>query len=70
MSWTCWNALGRLLDRQRVAVTLRYLQDLPYVEISSVTGWPESTVKTLVRRGLARLRSLMIIDEPRGSDPV
>jgi RNA polymerase sigma-70 factor (ECF subfamily) len=62
-------ALERLPERQRVAVTLRYLQDLPYAEISGVTGWPEGTVKTLVRRGLARLRSLMIIDESKGGDP-
>jgi RNA polymerase sigma-70 factor, ECF subfamily len=62
-------ALGRLPERQRVAVTLRYLQDLPYAEISSVTGWPEGTVKTLVRRGLARLGSLMIIDDSKDGDP-
>ena len=58
-------ALGELPERQRVAVTLRYLQDLPYAEISSVTGWPEGTAKTLVRRGLMRLRSLMV-EEPKG----
>jgi RNA polymerase sigma-70 factor, ECF subfamily len=58
-------ALGGLPERQRVAVTLRYLQDMPYAEISSVTGWPEGTAKTLVRRGLMRLRSLMV-DEPEG----
>jgi RNA polymerase sigma-70 factor (ECF subfamily) len=58
-------ALGGLPERQRVAVTLRYLQDMPYAEISSVTGWPEGTAKTLVRRGLMRLRSLMV-DEPKG----
>jgi RNA polymerase sigma-70 factor, ECF subfamily len=52
-------ALGRLPERQRVAVTLRYMQDLPYAEISWVTGWPEGTVKTLVRRGLMRLRKMM-----------
>ncbi len=63
------DALGRLPERQRVAVTLRYLQDLPYAEISGVTGWPEGTAKTLVRRGLARLRHLMMIDEPKGGDP-
>jgi RNA polymerase sigma-70 factor (ECF subfamily) len=62
-------ALGRLPERQRVAVTLRYLQDLPYREISGVTGWPEGTVKTLVRRGLEGLRRLMIIDESKGGDP-
>ena len=62
-------ALGRLPERQRVAVTLRYLQDLPYAEICGATGWPEGTVKTLVRRGLARLRSLMTIDDSKGGDP-
>ena len=58
-------ALGELPERQRVALTLRYLQDMPYAEISGVTGWPEGTAKTLVRRGLMRLRSLMV-DEPKG----
>jgi RNA polymerase sigma-70 factor (ECF subfamily) len=57
--------LGKLPERQRVAVTLRYLQDMPYAEISGVTGWPEGTAKTLVRRGLMRLRSLMV-EEPKG----
>ena len=60
------DALGRLPERQRVAVTLRYLQDLPYGEISGVTGWPEGTAKTLVRRGLLRLRKLMAVEETRG----
>ncbi|MCA3748814.1 MAG: RNA polymerase sigma factor [Rubrobacter sp.] len=50
-------ALRRLPERQRVAVALRYMQDLPYAEISAATGWPEGTVKTLVRRGLSRLRA-------------
>jgi RNA polymerase sigma-70 factor, ECF subfamily len=58
-------ALGELPDRQRVAVTLRYLQDMPYAEISGVTGWPEGTAKTLVRRGLMRLRRSMV-EEPEG----
>lgn len=61
-------ALGKLPERQRVAVTLRYLQDLPYAEISGITGWPEGTAKTLVRRGLARLRSMMVVDESKGGD--
>jgi RNA polymerase sigma-70 factor (ECF subfamily) len=62
-------ALGRLPERQRVAVTLRYLQDLPYAEISGATGWPEGTAKTLVRRGLARLRKMIICDDSKGGDP-
>ena len=57
------RALGRLPERQRVAVTLRYMQDLPYAGISAATGWPENTCKTLVRRGLGRLNALLA-DEP------
>ena len=59
-------ALAGLPEKQRVAVTLRYLQDMPYAEISGVTGWPEGTAKTLVRRGLMRLRELMVGEEPEG----
>ena len=60
------EALGRLSERQRVAVVLRYLEDLPYVEISEATGWPENTCKTLVRRGIGRLGALLA-DEPDGN---
>jgi RNA polymerase sigma-70 factor, ECF subfamily len=62
-------ALGSLPERQRLAVTLRYLQDLPYAEISGITGWPEGTAKTLVRRGLARLRKMVIFGDSKGGDP-
>lgn len=60
-------ALGRLPERQRTAVVLRYLADLPYAGISEATGWPEGTAKTLVRRGLGRLRVLMS-DDACGKD--
>jgi RNA polymerase sigma-70 factor (ECF subfamily) len=58
-------ALGRLSERQRVAVGLRYLADLPYAEIAEATGWPENTAKTLVRRGVGRLRALMLVNDDR-----
>ena len=61
-------ALGRLPERQRTAVALRYLQDLPYAEIAATTGWPEGTARTLVRRGLARLRDLLEVEETEGGD--
>ncbi|MDX5895461.1 RNA polymerase sigma factor [Rubrobacter radiotolerans] len=57
------EALGRLSERQRVAVALRYLEDLSYAEISAATGWPQSTCKTSVRRGLRRLGALLC-EEP------
>ena len=61
-------ALAYLPEKQRVAVTLRYLQDLPYAEIGRITGWPEGTAKTLVRRGLTRLRDLLILEDPKDGD--
>jgi RNA polymerase sigma-70 factor, ECF subfamily len=61
-------ALERLPERQRTAVTLRYLQDLPYAEISATTGWPQNTARTLVRRGLEQLRSLLHTDDQRDGD--
>jgi RNA polymerase sigma-70 factor (ECF subfamily) len=56
------DALGRLSERQRVAVTLRYLEDLPFAEIAAATGWPENTCKTLVRRGTTQLATLLSIN--------
>ena len=53
-------ALERLPEKQRTAVSLRYLSDLPYAEISEATGWPEGTAKTLVRRGTMRLRDILL----------
>ncbi len=58
-------ALGKLPERQRTAVALRYLADLPYAEIAQATGWPENTAKTLARRGVGRLRTLMLVDDER-----
>jgi RNA polymerase sigma-70 factor, ECF subfamily len=52
-------ALDRLPERQRVAVMLRYIEDLPYAGISQAIGWPENTCKTLVRRGIGRLGVLL-----------
>ena len=62
-------ALRRLPERQKKAVALRYLQDLPYAEISAVTGWPEGTAKTLVHRGVGRLREFMGADNSKDGDP-
>ena len=64
------SALGRLPERQRTAIALRYLQDLPYAEIAAATGWPEATARTLARRGLGRLRALLEIETEKGGDPV
>ena len=60
------EALRGLPERQRTAVALRYLADLPYAEIARTTGWPAGTCKTLVRRGLVRMRLSMSATDSDG----
>jgi RNA polymerase sigma-70 factor (sigma-E family) len=51
-----WQALQRLSARQRTAIVLRYYLDLPEAEVARLLRVPLGTVKSLVHRGLARLR--------------
>jgi RNA polymerase sigma factor (sigma-70 family) len=51
-----WDVLRRLPERQRVALVLRFYEDLPEAEIAQVLGCPRGTVKSLIHRGLARVR--------------
>jgi RNA polymerase sigma factor (sigma-70 family) len=51
-----WDAVGRLPDKQRGAIALRYLGDLPYADIGVVLGCSEAAARQNVRAGLAALR--------------
>jgi RNA polymerase sigma-70 factor (ECF subfamily) len=51
------DALRRLPRRTRTVLILRYYVDLPVAEIARLMRCPESTVKTLTRRGLQKLRT-------------
>ena len=50
------RALQALPERQRVAVVLRYYDDLPEREVARIMGCGVGTVKSQAARGLARLR--------------
>jgi RNA polymerase sigma-70 factor (sigma-E family) len=50
-------ALGRLPRRQRDAVALRYLADLPEADVAAAMGCSVGTVKQHTHRGLAALRT-------------
>jgi RNA polymerase sigma-70 factor, ECF subfamily len=49
-------AIAQLTDRQRAAVVLRYVSDLPIAEIAEVMGCAQGTVKATLHQALARMR--------------
>lgn len=51
--------IGRLSDRYRSVIVLRYIEELPLKEISEILELPLGTVKTRVHRGRAALRKQM-----------
>ena len=50
------EALAQLPRRQRAVLVLRFYADMRFTEIASVLECPESTAKSLARRGLDALR--------------
>jgi RNA polymerase sigma-70 factor (sigma-E family) len=51
-----WRALGRLPERQRVAIVLRFYEDLPEAQVAEILRCRPGTVKSRVSRGLEALR--------------
>jgi RNA polymerase sigma factor (sigma-70 family) len=51
-----WSWVSRLPDKQRIAVTLRFLIDSSYAEISEVMGISEEAARRNVHEALKRLR--------------
>lgn len=51
-----WAAVARLPDKQRGAIALRFLGDLPYADIAAVLGCSEAAARQNVRAGLTSLR--------------
>jgi RNA polymerase sigma-70 factor (sigma-E family) len=59
-----WRALGRLPERQRAAIVLRFYEDLPEAQVAELLRCSPGTVKSRVSRGLEALRHEMR-GEPR-----
>lgn len=51
--------IGRLPDRQRIAVVLRVIDDQDFTRIAAVMGVSEANARKLVTRGLKALRTLL-----------
>ena len=51
-----WQLLDGLSERRRVALVLRYYEDLSFFEIARLMDCGENTARSLVHRGLKSLR--------------
>ena len=58
-----WEAVLRLPDDQRAAVTLYYYEDLPVKEIAHILGVAQGTVKSRLGRARQRLKQLLREEE-------
>jgi RNA polymerase sigma factor (sigma-70 family) len=54
-----WDAVGELPARQRSAVVLRYVADLPHRDIAAAIGCSEEAARRSLHEGLAKLRKVV-----------
>lgn len=57
-----WKLLEGLSDKRRIALVLRYYEDLPFSEIARLMACRETTARSLVHRGLKSLRRMINAD--------
>ncbi len=54
-----WRAVSALPSRQRSAVVLRYVADLPHRDIASAIGCSEDAARRSLHEGLTKLRKVV-----------
>jgi RNA polymerase sigma factor (sigma-70 family) len=54
-----WQALGRIPDKYRIVLALRFYADLPEADIARLLDCRLGTVKSQIHRGLAKLKEVL-----------
>jgi RNA polymerase sigma factor (sigma-70 family) len=55
-----WQAVDALPNRQRSAVVLRFVADLPHRDIAAAIGCSEEAARRSLHEGLAKLRKVVV----------
>ncbi len=58
-SMTVQEALTRLGDNERVAVTLFYIEDQPLKQVAKIMQMPEGSVKSLIFRAKGKMKQFI-----------
>ncbi len=56
-----WAAINALPEQQRVAMTLKYAEDLRLAEIGMIMGKTEGAIKLLIHRGTRSVRAALAV---------
>lgn len=56
-------AIDQLPEKQKITFELRYFQDLPYKEISEITGTSEGALKANYHHAVKKLKAYLDLDE-------
>jgi RNA polymerase sigma-70 factor (ECF subfamily) len=54
------QALGELPEEERRAIELAYFGGHTYVQVAQILNEPEGTVKSRIRNGMQRMRSVLV----------
>jgi RNA polymerase sigma factor (sigma-70 family) len=55
-----WDAVGELPERQRSAVVLRFVADLPHRDVAAAIGCSEEAARRSLHEGLQKLRKVVV----------
>ncbi|MGI9607013.1 MAG: RNA polymerase sigma factor [Acidimicrobiales bacterium] len=64
-----WSAVASLPTNQRAAIALRYLDDLPDIEIANILGCSHATARVHLHRAHKKLADILGHDAPAAIDP-
>lgn len=60
-----WEAVRALPDRERAAVTLHYVEDLPIAEVAAILDIAPGTVKSTLSHARDKLRAALAPEDDR-----